>query len=237
MLPEEENFNQKDVDDAKAVAEKFQLQTQIFDMSAVLGCLYNAIPVFDPKDKLCKGNLKARTRMIYLYYYANKFNRIVCGSSDKSETMMGYFTKWGERRGARPGVGVAVRSRRLLHPSRDPEPAGRSRLELTTAAGLRVRLRAYDVEGLRASLDEACGAVAETLDELATALRQRARSAWRAHARARVDSCGSSSTSAIDAARELRHVDHFVTHAEPALQERGSTMEPAIPMETAPMAR
>lgn len=55
----------------------------------------------------------------------------------------------------------------------------RSRLELTTTAGLRVRLRAYDVEGLRASLDEACGAVAETLDELATALRQRARSAWR----------------------------------------------------------
>ena len=34
--------------------------------------------------------------MIYLYYYANKFNRIVCGSSDKSETMMGYFTKWGD---------------------------------------------------------------------------------------------------------------------------------------------
>ena len=34
--------------------------------------------------------------MIYLYYYANKLNRIVCGSSDKSETMMGYFTKWGD---------------------------------------------------------------------------------------------------------------------------------------------
>ena len=34
--------------------------------------------------------------MIYLYYYANKQNRIVCGSSDKSETLMGYFTKWGD---------------------------------------------------------------------------------------------------------------------------------------------
>src|SRR3990170_7236813 len=34
--------------------------------------------------------------MIYLSYYANKLNRIVCGSSDKSETMMGYFTKWGD---------------------------------------------------------------------------------------------------------------------------------------------
>jgi NAD+ synthase len=96
MLPEEENFNQKDIDDAKAVAEKFHLQTQICDASSVLGCLYQSIPVFDPKDKLCKGNLKARIRMIYLYYYANNFNKIVCGSSDKSESMMGYFTKWGD---------------------------------------------------------------------------------------------------------------------------------------------
>jgi NAD+ synthase len=96
LLPEEENFNQKDIDDAKVVAEEFHLQTQICDMSKVLGCLYKAIPIFDSKDKICKGNIKARTRMIYLYYYANKCNKIVCGSSDKSETMMGYFTKWGD---------------------------------------------------------------------------------------------------------------------------------------------
>jgi NAD+ synthase len=96
MLPEKENFNQKDIDDAKVVADQFHLQTQVCDMTDVLGCFYGAIPVFDQADRLCKGNVKARTRMIYLYYYANKQNRIVCGSSDKSETMMGYFTKWGD---------------------------------------------------------------------------------------------------------------------------------------------
>jgi len=96
MLPEKENFNQKDIDDAKMVAELFHLQTQVCDMSDVLRCFYKSIPVFDQSDRLCKGNIKARTRMIYLYYYANKQNRIVCGSSDKSETMMGYFTKWGD---------------------------------------------------------------------------------------------------------------------------------------------
>jgi len=96
MLPEKENFNQKDIDDAKVVADKFGLQTQICDLSSVLEEFYKNIPAFEPKDKLCKGNIKARTRMIYLYYYANKLNRIVCGSSDKSETMMGYFTKWGD---------------------------------------------------------------------------------------------------------------------------------------------
>ena len=96
MLPEKETFNQKGIDDAKVVADKFCLETQLCDLSNVLGCLYSAIPVFDQSDRLCKGNIKARTRMIYLYYYANKLNRIVCGSSDKSETMMGYFTKWGD---------------------------------------------------------------------------------------------------------------------------------------------
>ncbi len=96
MLPEQENFNQKDIDDAKVVVEQFHLRTQVCDISDALSGIYGAIPVFDQTDRLCKGNVKARTRMIYLYYYANKQNRIVCGSSDKSETMMGYFTKWGD---------------------------------------------------------------------------------------------------------------------------------------------
>jgi NAD+ synthase len=96
LLPEKETYNSKDIDDAKFVAEKFGLKTQICDITPVLERFYKTIPIFDQADKLCKGNIKARTRMIYLYYYANKLNKIVCGSSDKSETMMGYFTKWGD---------------------------------------------------------------------------------------------------------------------------------------------
>jgi NAD+ synthase len=96
MLPEEENFSQKDIDDAKVVAEQFRVETRVCDMSKALNGIYDAIPVFDQSNRLCKGNIKARTRMIFLYYYANNQNRIVCGSSDKSETMMGYFTKWGD---------------------------------------------------------------------------------------------------------------------------------------------
>ncbi|HTY74288.1 MAG TPA: NAD+ synthase [Candidatus Nanoarchaeia archaeon] len=96
MLPEKETFNSKDIEDAKIVAEKFGIQTQICDITPALEGFYKSISIFDSSEKLSKGNIKARTRMIYLYYYANKLNRIVCGSSDKSETMMGYFTKWGD---------------------------------------------------------------------------------------------------------------------------------------------
>ncbi len=96
ILPEEETQSAKDINDACIVAEKFGLKTQVCDITPALEGVYKSIPIFDSKDKLCKGNIKARTRMIYIYYYANKQNRIVIGSSDKSETMMGYFTKWGD---------------------------------------------------------------------------------------------------------------------------------------------
>ena len=96
LLPEKETKNQKDIDDAITIAKQFQLQTKLCDMTEVLEAFYRGIPTFDPADKICKGNIKARTRMIYLYYCANQQKRIVCGTSDKSETMMGYFTKWGD---------------------------------------------------------------------------------------------------------------------------------------------
>ncbi|MEM3695357.1 MAG: NAD+ synthase [Candidatus Bathyarchaeia archaeon] len=96
MLPEKETYNVKDVEHAEAVAREFGLKTEKIDITPTLKTFYSSIPNFDPKDNLCKGNIKARARMVYIYYYANKFNMIVCGSSDKSETMIGYFTKWGD---------------------------------------------------------------------------------------------------------------------------------------------
>jgi NAD+ synthase len=96
LLFEKETCKVKDVKHAKLVAKKFGLKTEIIDITDSLRALYNSIPLFDASDRLTKGNIKARTRMVYNYYYANKLGRIVCGSSDKSETMMGYFTKWGD---------------------------------------------------------------------------------------------------------------------------------------------
>jgi NAD+ synthase len=96
LLPEQENYNTKDVELAKLVAEKFGFKTEMIDITPTLEAFYNSIPIFETTDKLCKGNIKARARMIYIYYYANRLDILVCGGSDKSETMMGYFTKWGD---------------------------------------------------------------------------------------------------------------------------------------------
>jgi NAD+ synthase len=96
ILPEEETFSKIDINDARIIAKKFNIEMKYYDISKVLRRFYNNLSLFDQKDRILKANIKARTRMIYLYYFANKFNRLVCGTSDKSETMIGYFTKWGD---------------------------------------------------------------------------------------------------------------------------------------------
>ena len=95
-LPEEETYHATDVQHAKLVAEKFGFKLEVIDISPTLNACFQSLPIYDAADKLSKGNVKARIRMVYLYYYANKLKKIVCGSSDKSETMIGYFTKWGD---------------------------------------------------------------------------------------------------------------------------------------------
>ena len=49
----------------------------------------------EPNEK-SRGNLRARIRTNILYYYANAKNYLVLGSSDKSEYLTGYFTKFGD---------------------------------------------------------------------------------------------------------------------------------------------
>jgi len=95
-MPEKETFSQIDSKHAKQVADKFNFKLETIDITPVIEALCRILPIYDEHDKLSRGNLKTRSRMICLYYYANRLGKIVCGSSDKSETMMGYFTKWGD---------------------------------------------------------------------------------------------------------------------------------------------
>ena len=95
-LPEKETYNEADPKHVRALAKKFGFNLKTIDITSILQTYYKAIPDFDPKDRVSKGNIKARARMICVYYHANNQNRVVVGPSDKSETMMGYFTKWGD---------------------------------------------------------------------------------------------------------------------------------------------
>ncbi len=87
------NNNMNDLVDVKAVVKLLGIRLEIFDLAPVTIPLIKAI---DSNDRLVRGNLIARVRMTYLYALANKYHGFVCGTTDRSEYQLGYFTKFGD---------------------------------------------------------------------------------------------------------------------------------------------
>lgn len=56
-------------------------------------CGQNKIPT---RDKVRRGNVMARVRMIFVYDLAKAKNALVCGTENKSEYYLGYFTRFGD---------------------------------------------------------------------------------------------------------------------------------------------
>ena len=48
------------------------------------------------REIVAATNTKQRTRMIYLYYYAEKYNYFVCGTTNHTELIQGFFVKYGD---------------------------------------------------------------------------------------------------------------------------------------------
>ena len=47
-------------------------------------------------NSIRKGNIMARVRMIVLFDLAKKVNGLVCGTENRSERLLGYFTRFGD---------------------------------------------------------------------------------------------------------------------------------------------
>ena len=54
------------------------------------------VNTFGIKDLRLLGNIKSRLRMIILYYHANLFDGLVVGTTNRTEYLTGYFTKFGD---------------------------------------------------------------------------------------------------------------------------------------------
>lgn len=83
----------QDLRDARLVARKLGIKTKTVDLSKIYNSLIKILP---KASNLAKANLKPRLRMMVLYYFANKLNYLVCGTGNKSELIVGYFTKHGD---------------------------------------------------------------------------------------------------------------------------------------------
>lgn len=85
-----------DVDDARRLAQMLGIKYYEVPVDGVRDAITKAIPIFSPSDRLANGNILPRARMTILYYFANRFNMMVMGTGDKSEILIGYFTKYGD---------------------------------------------------------------------------------------------------------------------------------------------
>src|SRR3989304_9960500 len=92
IMPERGFTPQIDIDNAFELAQKLKIRHKEIHFEAVKKTLLRNLPT----DKLSAGNLSARVRMALLFHYAGTGNLLVLGTSDKSEMMIGYFTKFGD---------------------------------------------------------------------------------------------------------------------------------------------
>ena len=81
----------QDMSDARALARKLCVKMVTFPIKRVISSFgYLA------SSRFGRANLSARVRMAALYAMARQHNCLVVGTGDKSEFMLGYFTKHGD---------------------------------------------------------------------------------------------------------------------------------------------
>ncbi len=81
-----------DTTDASDLAKTLRIKYEIIDIQPIIESYAKVLP----DNERARGNLTARIRMNILYYHASLGSCIVAGTSDKSERLLGYFTKFGD---------------------------------------------------------------------------------------------------------------------------------------------
>src|SRR5579875_2035893 len=94
ILPELGITPEEDIEDAKALCSKLGINYRIIPINEIKEAYLSSLGKIENKKAI--GNLSARIRMSILYYFANSNNSLVLGTGDKSEILIGYFTKYGD---------------------------------------------------------------------------------------------------------------------------------------------
>ena len=93
IMPSDTN-TKEDLKLAKLVAKNLLIPYSLFLIQPILKSYTKTLKA--KPNKTTFGNLKARTRMTLLYAKANELNGMVLGTGNKTELMIGYFTKHGD---------------------------------------------------------------------------------------------------------------------------------------------
>lgn len=88
----------EDVEDAIDLASWLGIRTELLNIQPIGDVLFTNLHVDknSSKRRIPIANVYARLRMIILYFFANFNNYLVVGTGDRSEDLIGYFTKYGD---------------------------------------------------------------------------------------------------------------------------------------------
>lgn len=93
LMPEMGLTKQENIDHAKALCEFLGVRNFLIPINEFVRN-FSGLP-WEP-NKIARMNTKARIRTVIIYNYANANSALVLGTSNKSEILLGYGTKFGD---------------------------------------------------------------------------------------------------------------------------------------------
>ncbi len=92
IMPDASVTPDSETDDGRYMAGALGMESRAIKIDGIVGAYAGQLG----NDERALGNLRARVRGTILYYHANSNNRLVLGSTDRSEYLLGYYTKYGD---------------------------------------------------------------------------------------------------------------------------------------------
>lgn len=89
-------YKDQDMTDAKAIIEWNGLTSKMRGRN-IFEVVEKVAEILDIKDQRVRlGNIMARVRMMIIFDFAKKTGALVCGTENKTEHYLGYFTRFGD---------------------------------------------------------------------------------------------------------------------------------------------
>jgi NAD+ synthase len=86
---------EENMSDAEWVAQELGIPYDVFEINPIVNEFLDTYSEAED-DRVAVGNARARTRAVLNYLVANHENALVLGTGNRSEALVGYFTKYGD---------------------------------------------------------------------------------------------------------------------------------------------
>ena len=102
VMPSETNAGEN-MSDAERVAEDLGIAYDVIEIDPIAEAFLDPLPDVDPDERVetdplrtAVGNLRVRIRAVCDYFVANLEGGLVLGTGNRTEALVGYFTKYGD---------------------------------------------------------------------------------------------------------------------------------------------